>query len=214
MLEPLEAQPLPGLLWLPDAPAPAGGWPLIVFLHGYDEAAPAPLEQALTRHGPLHPGNPPAVRRDFILVAPQLPQAGDHWLRFDAALLQILEWVLAAHPADPARCYLSGFSFGGNGVFDLGIAHPRRWAALWSVDPTRLPRSPVVTPLWLSIGQVARRLEMRFIESLELSPAGSEPQGERLYLDEGADHVGSARLAYRDPRIYAWLLAHRRGDFG
>ncbi|MBW3534585.1 MAG: hypothetical protein KY453_05120, partial [Gemmatimonadetes bacterium] len=33
--------------------------------------------------------------------------------------------------------------------------------------------------------------------------------GDRVWLDEGADHVGSARRAYADGRIYAWLLARR-----
>jgi hypothetical protein len=34
------------------------------------------------------------------------------------------------------------------------------------------------------------------------------PYGDRLYLDEGLDHVRSAASAYADARIYAWLLAH------
>lgn len=211
MLQPLDARPLPGLLSVPPGPAPSAGWPLIFFLHGYDEAAPRPLERALTAHGPLNPNNLAAVREHFLLVAPQLPQAGDHWQRFDTAVLDILDRALAEHGGDPARCYLSGFSFGGNGVFDLGLRHAERWAALWPVDPTRLPPEPPETPVWLSIGQVARRLEMRFIERLDLAPAsGDDPSGARLYLDEGADHVGSARLAYRDPRIYRWLLRQAR----
>lgn len=211
MLQALDARPLPGLLSVPSGPPPSPGWPVIFFLHGYDEAAPRPIEQALTVHGPLNPSNPASVRESFLLIAAQLPQAGDHWQRFDSAVLEILDRVLEDHGGDPSRCYLSGFSFGGNGVFDLGNQHPERWAALWSVDPTRLPRTPLTAPVWISIGQVARRLEMRFIETLDLAPAsGDDPTGPRLYLDEGADHVGSARLAYRDPRIYRWLL--RQGE--
>jgi hypothetical protein len=29
---------------------------------------------------------------------------------------------------------------------------------------------------------------------------------ERVYDDEGDDHVGAARRAYADERIYSWLL--------
>ena len=209
MLQPLEGSALTGLCWTPDTPAAPGGWPLLVFLHGYDEAAPLPAERALTRHGPLNPANPSWVLETFAIVAPQLPEAGDHWLDYADDVLAIHAQVQRDHACDSRRCYLSGFSYGGNGVFDIAAASPERWAASWPVDPTRLPRDALDGPVWLSIGQVARRLEMRFVETLNLAPAGPEPQGDRLYLDEGADHVGSARLAYRDRRIYDWLLRQR-----
>ncbi len=211
MFERLDSHPLPSLLSVPEGPPPAGGWPVLFFLHGYDEAAPQPIEQALTQHGPFNPGNPPLVREQFILIAPQLVNAGDQWFRFAGAVEELLALVLDRHQGDPARCYLCGFSFGGNGVFDLALAMPGRWAALWAVDPTRLPEDPVKPPIWLSIGQIARRQEMVFIETLGLEAAASEePAGDRLYLDEGADHVRSAQLAFKDVRIYNWLLRHRQ----
>lgn len=40
-----------------------------------------------------------------------------------------------------------------------------------------------------------------------LRPADGEPAGDLVYLDQGRDHVGSARLAYSDLRVYHWLLA-------
>lgn len=205
----LESLPLPCLVSVPEAPSPAEGWPVLCFLHGYDEAAPLPAEQALTRHGPLSPTTPEGVRQRFLVVAPQLPHPGDHWFRFAKALGKTLDRVLDEFGGDRARCFLAGFSHGGNGVFDLARAMPGRWAALWPVDPTRLPEDPVPQPIWLSIGQLARRQEMRFIETLGLDAASDEPAGDRLYLDEGADHVRSAQLAFRDPRIYRWLERHR-----
>ncbi|MFC3609282.1 hypothetical protein [Stutzerimonas tarimensis] len=212
MTQQLDSLPLPCLLSVPEGTPPATGWPLLMFLHGYDEAAPMPLQDALTRHGPFGPGTPAWVCEHYLLVAPQLPRAGDHWFRFAAAVEAIAQHCLETEGADPRRCYLSGFSFGGNGVFDLARVQSRRWAALWAVDPTRVPEDPVRQPVWLSIGQIARRQEMTFIEALGLDAASEEPVGDRFYLDEGADHVRCAQLAFRDERIYGWLDQHELKD--
>jgi hypothetical protein len=196
MVEVVEAAPLRYLLSVPSAPGPH---PVLCFLHGYDEAAPMDIRRALTLHGPLHPGNPPL---DFIVVAPQLPRAGDVWHRFADDVRDIVSAVQAHHGGDPARTYLTGFSFGGNGVFDLALAQPGLWAALWSVDPTRVPQRDPGLPVWLSFGEIARRQTPRFTRVLSL-----RSEGDRVGLDEGENHVGSAARAYRDGRIYRWLLA-------
>jgi poly(3-hydroxybutyrate) depolymerase len=142
-------------------------------------------------------------------VAPQLAWRGDHWHRHADDVADVVRGVQRAHGGDPARTYLTGFSFGGNGVFDLGAARPDLWAALWAVDPTRVPRQPLRQPVWLSVGEVARRATAIFRQVLDLeAPAGDAP-GDRVVLDEGEDHVGSATSAYRDERVYQWLLARR-----
>jgi len=183
------------LLSVPPGPGPH---PVLCFLHGYDEAAPAPLEQALTRHGPLRPGNPPLVAERFIVLAPQLPFAGDIWHRYAHDLHRLVESTLEAHGGDAERVYLTGFSFGANGVFDLAHFERRAWAALWVVDPTRLPRRPVRQPVWFSAGEVSRHLKDSF--------AGVAVKEKHIYEDRGDDHVGTAKRAYADERIYSWLL--------
>ncbi|HEX8280602.1 MAG TPA: hypothetical protein VF551_04440 [Chthoniobacterales bacterium] len=182
--------------------------PVLLFLHGYDEGAPMEIDAALTRHGPLRDGNPADALAPFIIVAPQLPFRGDVWHEFADAVAALLRAVHEQHGGDPARSYLTGFSFGGNGVFDLALLQPNTWAALWAVDPTRVPARDPQRPVWLSFGMIARMRKSGFIRALALSPAADAPRGDRLQLDEGADHVGSATLAYGDARIYAWLLAH------
>jgi poly(3-hydroxybutyrate) depolymerase len=208
----VEGPPLPYLLSVPaDGGASRGPLPVLCFLHGYDEGAPMETRAALTRHGPLRPGTPSGVLRDFLVVAPQLPRRGDLWHRHAGDVRRIVAGVRDEHGGDPERTYLSGFSFGGNGVFDLALAQPGFWAALWPVDPTRVPRADPGRPVWLSFGQVARHGKASFLRALGLAPADAAPGGDRLYLDEGHDHVGSATSAYRDERIYAWLLSKRLG---
>jgi predicted peptidase len=205
----VEATPLRYLLSVPPGAPPEGGWPVLCFLHGYDEAAPVDIRQGVTRHGPLRPGSAPRARSEFIVVAPQLPRAGDLWHRLTDPVREIVTEVRERHGGDPRRSYLSGFSFGGNGVFDLALAQRNTWAALWPVDPTRTPRADPERPVWLSVGEVARYGKEGFIRALGLQPLGEGAEGDRVYLDEGEDHVGSATRAYADERIYAWLLSRR-----
>lgn len=204
----VESGPLRYLLARPPD-ASAAPRPVLVFLHGYDEGAPADIRSALTLHGPLRAGNPAVARAGFIIVAPQLPVRGDYWLRSADEVRDIVRGVQARHGGDPARTYLTGFSFGGNGVFDLGLALPELWAALWAVDPTRVPRIDPGLPVWLSSGAISRRIQTAFTDALRLERAGGRPLGDRVYTDQGMDHVGTATLAYRDERIYRWLLEHR-----
>lgn len=196
--------PLAYLLSLPPAESSARR-PVLVFLHGYDEGAPMDIHRALSLHGPLRAGNPAMARGGFIVVAPQLPVRGDYWLRSADAVRDIVRAVQAEHGGDPSRTYLTGFSFGGNGVFDQALAHPGLWAALWSVDPTRVPRVDPGLPVWLSSGAISRRIQAVFSDTLRLERAGPTP-GDRVWTDQGMDHVGTATLAYQDERIYRWLL--------
>ena len=106
--------------------------------------------------------------------------------------------------ADPAQLFLTGFSFGGNGVFDIGLAGEMHWAALWAVDPTRAPRDPLTPPVWLSVGEVCRAGLPRFVKSMQLEALHGRHVAPRVYLDEGDDHVGAANRAYADDRIYDW----------
>jgi predicted peptidase len=181
--------------------------PLLCFLHGYGEAAPRDIRRAMTLHGPLRSSSAPRARQEFIVVAPQLLIGGDLWNRYADVLRQIVSEVRSEHGGDPRRLYLTGFSFGANGVFDLGAAQPDLWAALWAVDPTRAPQKKLKRPVWLSFGEISRARKRSFIDALDLDPVGEGPDGDRVWLDEGLDHVGSATSAYGDERIYGWLLS-------
>jgi predicted peptidase len=186
---------------------PGERFPLLCFLHGYGEAAPRDIRRAMTLHGPLRSSSAPRARQEFIVVAPQLLIGGDLWSRYADVLRQIVSEVRSEHGGDPLRLYLTGFSFGANGVFDLGAAQPDLWAALWAVDPTRAPQKKLKRPVWLSFGEISRSRKDAFIDALALRPRDEDPAGHRLWLDEGLDHVGSATSAYADERIYEWLLS-------
>lgn len=192
--------PLRYLLSVPEQTV--GRLPILCFLHGYGEAAPRDIRRALTLHGPLRSTSTPRARHEFIVVAPQLLIGGDLWGRYADVVRQIVSEVRSEHGGDPRRVYLTGFSFGANGVFDLGAAQPDLWTALWAVDPTRAPAKNLKRPIWLSFGEISRVRKEAFIENLDLKAAG-----DRVWQDDGLDHVATATAAYADERIYDWLLA-------
>ncbi len=181
---------------------------MLCFLHGYDEGPPTPIQQGLMRHGPLRPTSSLQATTSFIVIAPQLPARGDLWYLYAHAVQEIVQQVRALHHGDPARTYLTGFSFGGNGVFELALKQRVLWAALWAVDPTRVPEDDPERPVWLSSGEISRRRQHSFIQRLHLDPVHNGTAGERVYVDQGEDHVGTATLAYADDWIYSWLLSH------
>lgn len=207
-----EAGGLSYLLSLPPG-EPAGKWPILCFLHGLGEGPPLDIHSAIARHGPLRPGSAPSATRDFIVVAPQLPERGDLWRIYSEAVVEIVGQVQWGHGGDPKRIYLTGFSYGGDGVFDLALGEPGLWAALWPVDPTRVPPADPGLPVWLSSGEASRAISRQFIDFLQLHPPVAELDVEdRIFVDEGLDHVGTATSAYRDERIYRWLLTKRSED--
>lgn len=201
---------LPFLLSVPggtDEDATSAPTPVLVFLHGYDEGPPTSIYAGVTAHGPLRPGNPPVATREFIVAAPQLPQRGDNWRFHAQSVSDLALYLQEERGGDPGRTYLTGFSYGGNGVFDVALHDPSRWTALWPVEPTRVPESDPGLPVWLSSGEVSRRQAPAFIHRLRLqTPAQGN---DRVYLDEGLDHVGTATAAYGSERIYDWLLSRR-----
>ncbi len=201
-----------GLSYLLSLPAgeSSGKWPILCFLHGLAEGPPTDIYSGILRHGPLRAGSAAIATRDFIVAAPQLPERGDCWRLYSQAVVEIVRQVQWGHDGDPERTYLTGFSFGGNGVFDLALGEPGVWAALWAVDPTRVPTVDPGLPIWLSAGEASRYVGSRFIESLQLQPLAAVTEfTDRIVVDEGLDHVGTATSAYRDERIYRWLLARR-----
>ena len=111
------------------------GYPVLFFLHGYDEGMPTDIQDALTRHGPLRPGNAVPALQHFIIIAPQMPTRGDVWHRYTKAVRLILRHVHQRYGGDPKRTYLTGFSFGANGVFDLALLQPATWAGYGRLTP-------------------------------------------------------------------------------
>src|SRR5438067_1129716 len=134
-----------GLLFVPDAPPRA----LVCFLHGAGESAEGAGHsyerlQRLLRHGSpaaLADGGSPLLAGCLVLC-PQLPERR-RWQAPDAKWVDLLvTGALRDHGAAPGPLLLTGFSLGGEGIFQLAAASKHRWSALWAVDPALQPGIP------------------------------------------------------------------------
>jgi uncharacterized membrane protein len=200
------------LISVPPGQPPEGGWPVLVFLHGNKEAAPTPLHDAMTAHGPLCASSGAAATKRFVVVAPQLrAPGGDQWAEHADAVKGIGLDATGKFGGNSKRIYLTGFSFGGNGVLDIGVDQPDDWAALWPVDPTRSPAKSPKRPIWVSGGPRARPNKSTFVAVLQLEDrvGKAAPPPARVYDEDlSLDHPATAREVYADDGIYCWLLTH------
>jgi predicted peptidase len=207
---------LRSLLYLPKDYQTVGGkrWPLLLFLHGAGERGD---DLALVaRHGPLKLVTQ-KKEFPFIIVSPQCPleQVWD-----DAALLALLDHIVARFRIDTHRVYLTGLSMGGYGTWSLGLKYPERFAAIAPVcgggngadillgnqTRSRALRSLAVWAFHGAKDTVVLPAESKVIVAA-LKKAGCQHVTLTLYPHIGHD---AHTETYNNPKLYEWFLSHRR----
>ena len=206
------------LLYLPGTnSAPEEAWPLMLFLHGAGERGDD-LEK-VKAHGP-----PRLIAEGrelpFIIAAPQCPE-GISWSNPEMilALNGLVDELIANHPVDESRIYLTGLSMGGFGAWHYALRDPGRFAALVPIAGGHQPGSDAVpadicalqdTPVWVFHGLlddvVPAWQSGILVDALRACPAEV-----KLTLYAEADHDDAWKRAYNDPALYEWLLAQQLG---
>jgi len=191
---------------------PTARWPLILFLHGagmrggsLEDVLYEALPQILT----FTPNYP------FLVLSPHLAGSEDAWHTEanTARLLTLLDEVTAAYAVDPERVIFTGSSLGAGGVWNIGLRHPDRFAALVPVmgffdlnDPALPPDLCNLkdTPLWAFHGSedpiVPLEAESGLVEAL--NECGGRARL-TVYPGEAHDITGEV---YNDPDLLAWML--------
>ncbi len=189
-------------------------WPMILFLHGAGERGTNVWKVAV--HGPpknvaTHPDFP------FIVVSPQCPE--DHVWSKDV-LLALLDDFTKAYAVDTNRIYLTGLSMGGYGTWDLGLAHPEKFAAIVPIcgggeTISVLLASPAKAAALKTLGVwafhgakdpvVSLSESQRMVDALK--KAGAQDVKLTVYPEAGHD---SWTETYNNPDLYDWLLKHER----
>jgi predicted peptidase len=204
------------LLFLPEGYKAKGEkrWPLILFLHGAGERGTNIWKVAT--HGPPknvaeHPDFP------FIVVSPQCPE---HEVWSKDTLLALLDEITAQYAVDASRVYLTGLSMGGYGTWDLGLAHPERFAAIVPICGGGQPisimlssreKGPALKTLgvWAFHGGkdpvVPLEESQRMVDALK--KAGVPDVKFTVYPEAQHD---SWTQTYNNPELYEWLLKHER----
>jgi hypothetical protein len=114
------------------------------------------------------------------------------------------------HAGDQSLLVLTGFSYGGEGTFQLAGASKFRWSTIWAVDPAiqrTTPRPAADVRVWIHYGnqQPGRENMAAFREDLGLEPFSGNNAARRLVTELDEDHVGTCVAAYATAEVYDWL---------
>ena len=128
----------PYALYLPRGPAPAGGWPLLVSLHGAYSNHRLNMRRVFGKSNRPGESDEEASRNELPL--PEVPMivvspfGRGEFMGFQGPgerdVLRVLADVRRTYQVDADRIYLTGLSMGGEGTWHIGLRHPDLFAAL------------------------------------------------------------------------------------
>lgn len=187
-----------------------GKFPLLISLHGIGERG-SDLQRLKADGLPrLLDGN---NSFPFYVISPQCP-ARTEWYydRTDTLVKKLIDKALTLYPVDRRRVYLTGYSMGGIGAWDLGIRYPNLFAALapiasrgeegWNVC------AMAEIPVWAFHGE--RDTVVPLAAGLALVNRLRACGGEvtfTIYPNTGHD---AWNRTYSNPQLYDWLLSKSR----
>lgn len=182
-------------------------WPVIITLHGSGECGNVArmAGMALPRYVASRPKKFP-----FIVVAVNAPTM---WYRGRnaAAVLEILDEVAANYRTDPDRVYLTGYSMGGYGTWELAIARPDLFAAIIPVCGVGIPAAAgniASLPTWAFHGAKDRNVPVK--GSREMVQAMKQAGGHPRYTEYPSEAHEIWESVYGSMSVYKWLLEQRR----
>jgi predicted peptidase len=206
------------LLYLPEdyGKDPQTKWPVILFLHGAGKVG-TNLDQL--RSGPLPSNLENQSDFPFIVVSPQLSgESGHEYWPQEAvvnSLLTLMDEIQSTYAVDPNRIYFTGVSLGANGVWEIGLRYPRRFAALAPVMgyygyPNTVPDNICDlkgVPIWAFHGAkdeiVPIDAEAGLVNALKACGGNI-----RFTVYPDAHHDIEPQ-AYATQDLYSWLLGQR-----
>jgi len=214
------------VVYVPAEWTSAKKWPVILFLHGSIERGDDGVQQSnvcIARVARKDPSRYPA-----IIVMPQC-RVGFSWGsdQMQAQALAALDASSKEFNGDPERTYLTGFSMGGGGTWDLAGKHPGLFAALvpvsgmivWPPDAAMREPDPKANPyvkaaekvanipVWVFHSDADRNVPVT--ESRRMVTALKEMKADVRYTEyKGLDHFICDRV-YGEAELPVWLFAQR-----
>lgn len=217
---PTDTTPLLYAVYVPRSYDATKPWPCILFLHGSGESGTDGLKQVIQGLGGAIQWN--ESEWPFIVLFPQKPVEPKQWDEYDAAVMAMLAKAKTEYNIDADRVYLTGLSQGGRGTWAFASKHPGTFAALAPICGAIAPLLPDDVaanignvPVWafhgLDDNVVKPEGTTQIIEAIKALRDGKPGAAEvKMSLYEGVNH-GSWDKAYRNERLGAWFLSHRRG---
>jgi predicted peptidase len=226
---PGDRERLPYRLFVPDNYSEQQRYPLILSLHGAGGRG-SDNEKQLDRAVAYLVSD--KVQRDtpaFVLV-PQCP-AGHQWVEIDDSkgppyknyaleeipeslqfqlIFNIMENLLKTYEIDENRIYVTGFSMGGSGTWDIIVRHPDFFAAAVPLsgrnDPAQAGRIAHL-PIWAFHGKLD---DAAPVENTRVMKSALEHQGGHIRVSEPRCGHDVVDRAYGKTDVLAWMLAQER----
>lgn len=191
-----------------------GRRPLLVYLHGAGEVGKD--VKILDDYAPYKYLNNTKEEVDFpfIVVCPMSEKGGWNSSRVVHLVEQVLHETRYRFDIDPDRVYLTGFSMGGFGTFQIACDYPGQFAAILPLagggDPEEAEKLRSV-PTWAFHGDADGVVDFESSAKMiaAMTPYNAEAKLTTLY---GADH-GIQDLVYSKRDVYRWLLEHKRNEY-
>ncbi len=122
---PVDDSPQAYGVYLPDGPAPAAGYPVVLHAHGYGWWVGTGFSPWQREWADAH---------GWILVQLNARGPNFYWGIGDIATREVVADLALRFGIDRRRVYITGGSMGGTGAFRQGVAHPDLIAAAVGVD--------------------------------------------------------------------------------
>jgi predicted peptidase len=182
--------------------------PLILFLHGIKMRGND--LSVLEDYGLIRVAKQ-NKRFPYVIIAPQCP-ANRFWPDIRGHLLELVEQIVQAHAIDRNRIYVTGFSMGGEGTWDLAANARHVFAAAAPISGGYPPGAAdrlVAMPVWAFHGALDDVVPISDTEAIinAIKSLGGEPRF-TTYPDLDHGHIVMFKT-YENPELYAWFEQNR-----
>ncbi|MGJ8644961.1 MAG: dienelactone hydrolase family protein [Luteolibacter sp.] len=182
-------------------------YPLCIYLHGASNTG-----SDLTKR---EPGASIFASEDFyddrpcIVIAPEAPANTGAFNKISGDIFTLIEHLASNLPIDRNRIYITGYSMGSRGTWDLIMKKPELFAAAVPVGgPMSKSKAASVPkiPIWVHYGELDRKDEFT-----ALLTAFKEAGNELKFTEhKGADHVGFHNQVAKDEEVHEWMFSQSR----
>lgn len=181
-------------------------YPMLVYLHGKggDVMTPDEPSNANTFSDPS--------KNPCLVIAPQCPDVGWNGGKADM-VLKIIDELITNFPIDKKRIYLTGYSMGGFGTFEILAKRPDLFAAGVPVAGGASPKNAEKLkdiPIWAYHGDADDVVKVE--STRNIVEAIKKLNGKIKYSEiPGGDH-GIANRVYGDKEMHNWLFEQKRAE--
>ena len=185
-------------------------YPLVIYLHGKGGDVMTPEEPG----GAMYFADKQNYRkRPCFIISPQCPP-GESWSGNNSSkVIQVIGILVKNLPVDEKRIYITGFSMGGFGTFDIVAKEPKLFAAAVPVagggNPSKAESMKRV-PFWVFHGDADTVVNVG--QSRKMVEGLKKAGGKVDYTEiPGANH-GISGQVYQDKKVHEWMFEQAKEE--